>query len=410
MSIFQKIISASLSPNAEFDDVVLAFSVLMRPWKWRKGHAVHRVEAWFEKYFDSYRAVSFNSGRSALLAILKSFNISKGDEVIVQAFTCVAVPDSVLWAGATPVYVDIDSSLNIDPNKLQGKITSKTRAIIVQHTMGSPAQMNIILAMAKKNNILVIEDCAHSLGAFLDGKKVGSLSDASFFSFGRDKVVSSVFGGMALVHKRYESQLSTLKNFHRICQVPGLFWIFQQLLHPILFAIILPLYRSGVGKIIIVVSQRIGLLSIPVFPEEKVGKKPSIFPSQYPNALAQLLVLQLTKLEKYNAKRKKIAFYYEHSLRNNERVELLPYQSDSIYLRYSILMNNPEVVIQKAKRHGILLGNWYHNVIDPSGVTFRAVGFAQGSCKKADEIASRIINLPTNISQRQATAVVSSLE
>ena len=120
--------------------------------------------------------------------------IGEGDEVLVQAFTCVAVPNSVLWAQATPVYADIDATLNIDPIDVEKKITNRTKAIIVQHTFGIPADMDALVALAKKHNILLIEDCAHSLGATYKGKKVGTFGDAAFFSFGRDKVVSSVFG------------------------------------------------------------------------------------------------------------------------------------------------------------------------------------------------------------------------
>ncbi len=406
MSIFHKIVSASLSPNAEGDDVLLAVKLLFRPWEWLRGSGVKRVEEWFGKNFREYRAISFNSGRSALFGILKSFDLKKGDEVLVQAFTCVAVPNSVLWTGAEPIYVDIDRSLNIDLLDAQKKVTSKTRAILIQHTLGILADMDNVLAFAKKNNILVIEDCAHSLGATCRGKKIGSFGDAAFFSFGRDKVISSIFGGVAMVHRRHETQCMKLKDFHKKCSLPDIFWVFQQLLHPVLFSIILPTYRVGIGKVILFFSQRLKLLSIPVYPEEKKGKKPHDFPAKYPNALALLLLLQLKKLERYNTRRGNTALYYMDHLKDTATIELLSYPPGSLFLRFPVLVSSPSDVIKNAKKRGVLLGNWYHNVIDPSGVDFRAIGYVAGSCPVAENIAKRVINLPTNNGKGEADRVV----
>src|SRR3989344_786624 len=100
----RRVISASLSPNTETEDVWLAIKTLCSPWRWRSGAQTEAVESWFKKYFNVSTAVSFNSGRSALFALLKAFDIGVGDEVLVQAFTCVAVPNSVLWAGAKPIF------------------------------------------------------------------------------------------------------------------------------------------------------------------------------------------------------------------------------------------------------------------------------------------------------------------
>src|SRR5690348_8412713 len=101
-------ISCSLSPNTELDDVLVALRVFCQPWMWKQGSAIGAVE----KYFGG---ASFNSGRTALRTLLVSFGIGGGDEVIVQAFTCVAVPNAVIAVGATPVYADITPSYNMDP-------------------------------------------------------------------------------------------------------------------------------------------------------------------------------------------------------------------------------------------------------------------------------------------------------
>lgn len=408
-SIIRSVISCSLSPNTETDDVLLAMKTICSPPLWRKGKATSEVERWFCAYFSIDQAVSFNSGRSAMLAILKAFEVGAGDEVLVQAFTCVAVPNSVLWAGATPVYVDIDDTLNMSPADAEKKITMKTKTIIVQHAFGVPAQMDKFVALAKKHRLILIEDCAHSLGARYKGKKVGSMGDAAFFSFGRDKVVSSVFGGMAIVSSTFKSQRSKLKEYHDQLPIPSYFWIFQQLLHPIAFSIILATYNLYVGKVLLVLLQKLRLLSVPVYPEEKKGKQPNDFPAKFPNALAVLAIHQLQKLERYNTQRRQAAQYYRDELTSRRDLGLLPDIPGAIYLRFPLLTDDPKERILKARSKEVYLGNWYHNVIDPKGVDFDVVGYVSGSCPNAEKAARRIINLPARITLEKAKDVVDSL-
>jgi dTDP-4-amino-4,6-dideoxygalactose transaminase len=370
-------ISCSLSPNTEADDVWLALRILFSPRIWKRGRAVHKVE-------KRFGGVSFNSGRSALLAILKAFDIGKGDEVIIQAFTCVAVPNSVRWAGAIPVYADIDETYNIDPKDFEKKITKKIKAVIVQHTFGIPAKIEEIIAIAKKYDILVIEDFAHTMSLPMKG-------DAAFFSFGRDKVISSVFGGLAIINDKcpMPNAKLKLKNYHKKLNTPSLGWIFQQLFHPIAFSIILPLYRIGIGKVILVLLQRLRLLGFPVYKEEKLGRQPDDFPAKYPNALAMLLLNQLKKLDRFTTQRREISRMYG---------------VDKPYLRFPKIVDDPEKIIAHAKKQGILLGNWYHHVVDPV-----AVGYKTGSCPNAEEAAKHIINLPTRISPKDANRVLEAL-
>ena len=393
--MFNYPIVISLSPNTEIDDVLQATRTLLQPWMWKEGSQINKVELWFCEYFGVKSAVSFNSGRSALYALLNTFEIGEGDEVIIQAFTCVAVADPILWAGAKPVFVDIDESLNIDYRLIERKITGKTKAIIVQHTFGVPANLDKITKIAQKHNILLIEDCAHSLGAKYEGKKLGSIGDAAFFSFGRDKVISSVFGGTAIINQKSKIKNQKLRNIQNNLEFPGYFWVLQQLLHPIAFFFILPLYNLVIGKLILFLFINTKVLSKPVNKEELRGEMPKVFPFKYPNALAILLLKQLIKLEVYNDRRRKIADFYYKNLIKNENIVLPQKISGSIYLRFNVLMRNARNVIEKAKKDGVILGNWYHNIIDPNGVEFGKIGYCLGSCRKAEDYACRSINLPT---------------
>lgn len=403
------ILSSSLSPNVAFDDVQVTYRTICAPRRWITGSAPLAVEKWFENYFENVRATTFNSGRSALYAVLLAFGIGGGDEVIVQAFTCVAVPNAVIWTGATPIYADIDESLNISVTDIEKKITKKTKAIIVQHTLGTPANLNAIAPLARKYNLFIIEDCAHSLGALYNGKKVGSIGDAAIFSFGRDKIVSSVFGGLAIIAKKHAKTSQKLKELHQKMSDAPRFWVFQQLLHPIAFSFILPLYRLQIGKLLLWLLQRSRLLSYPVYPEEKKGGRPVIFPAKYPNALAELLLNQLNKLSQYNATRVSRGLLYRQLLSGHKGIEMLKPKNGEVFLRFPVLVSNPSEVILQAKKKGILLGNWYHNVVDPEGVDFEAIGYAQGSCPVAEKAALCALNLPTNITALEVQRVVKAL-
>lgn len=405
----RRIISSSLSPNTEAEDVWGSIRVLCNPILWQQGSATHEVEQWFRSAFSIESVATFISGRAALYALLKAFGIGKGDEVLMQAFTCVAVPNSVRWVSAKPVYVDIDDTLNIDPVDVEKKITKQTRAIIIQHTFGFPAKLEELLVIAKKHHLIVIEDCAHSLGGTYKGKKLGTFGDAAFFSFGRDKVISSVWGGAATMNQKWKVESQKLREFQEKLPYPSPAWIVQQLLHPILFSFILPTYNAIIGKVILELAKRLGLISIPVALEEKTGGIPDGAIARYPNALATLLLAQLKKLHRYQCMRRKQSDYYRVVLKKHPEVQLLPNFRETSFLRFPIWVENTKDLLSKAKHHGILLGNWYHNVIDPFGVDFRAIGYVVGSCPRAEEAAAHIINLPTLITKKEAQRVVCNL-
>lgn len=409
--MFKSPIAISLSPNTQLDDIWQAVKTLVQPWNWKKGCAVEKIEQWFKDYFEATHAVSFNSGRSALYAVLKSFDIGEGDEVLLQAFTCVAVPDPIIWIGAKPIYVDIDETLNIDFGALEKYINKKTKAIIVQHTFGVPAKIEMIKKIAQKHDLILIEDCAHALGGSFKSKKLGTFGDAAFFSFGRDKVISSVFGGVAIINSKFKTGAprtsSKLRDLQKKLPFPNYFWILQQLLHPIAFALILPLYNIAIGKLILVVLQKLRLLSKPVYLEEKNGEKPSVFPARYPNALARLLLCQLKKLEIYNKLRKEKALCYFDQLTDKKGLVLPTQIEGALYLRFNLLTDKAEKILNIARERKMLLGNWYKNIIDPEGVDLEKLGYKKGSCPNAERMAKLSVNLPTypKLSAEQLNAI-----
>ena len=143
-------------------------------------------EKQFAQIVGAKYAFGYANGRMGLYSILQALGIGSGDEVIIPAFTCVVVPNAIIYRKATPIYVDIDpKTFNIDISLVEKRITSKTRALYAQHTFGLVCDIEGLNALGAKYGIPVIEDGAHALGASWKGNPVGSLADVAFFSTDR---------------------------------------------------------------------------------------------------------------------------------------------------------------------------------------------------------------------------------
>ena len=163
------------------------------------GPKLAEFEEAFARYVGRKRAVAVNSGTSGLFLCLLAMGIGPGDEVITTPFTFIASANTIMMAGAKPVFVDIDPvSLNIDPAKIESKITEKTRAIMPVEVFGNPAGFDKICEIADKHNLAVIEDSCEALGSALNGKMAGTFGRMSVFAFYPNKQITTGEGGMIL--------------------------------------------------------------------------------------------------------------------------------------------------------------------------------------------------------------------
>lgn len=148
------------------------------------GPVVSEFEQQFAEYVGTSHAIGCNSGTDALYLAILALEIGPGDEVITPSFTFFATAEMVSQTGATPVFVDIDPlTFNLDPHKLEAAITPKTKAIIPVHLFGQPVDMGMVMNIAEKHNLFVIEDCAQATGAKWQDKQVGSWGHINAFSF-----------------------------------------------------------------------------------------------------------------------------------------------------------------------------------------------------------------------------------
>ncbi len=394
-----KVISSSLSPNVEFEDILSALFTLLQPWSYREGGDIKRLERYFEEHFHFRKCIAFNSGRSCMLAIFDAIGLIEGDEVIVQAYTCNAVINPILKKKAIPVYVDVNSELNMDTSKLLEKISPKTKVIIAQHTFGNPCEIEEIKEICSRHGIILIEDCAHALGATYRDKYCGVFGDFAFFSFGRDKVVSSVYGGMLLINN--ENYIDKVLSFRESLFYPSQKWVLQQLLHPIITGLfVLPLYFSKIGRGILAYSLNLGILSRSVTESENHGILPDYFPLKMPNALAKLALLQMHKLERYNLWRRSVANYYKDELSSYKGLfyDESNNSKRGIYMRFPIFLDNTEEMIEYMRGYNIYLDDgWRDSVIVPPKTNRAEMFYEEGSCPVAEILSCRVVSLPTNI-------------
>lgn len=189
------------------------------------GNYVEDFEIEFARYIGTKYAVAVNSGTAALSLAVAALQVGTGDEVILPPYTFVATANGILQQNAIPIFADVDKeTFNIDPRKLEAKISDKTRAIMPVHMMGQPCDMDHIMEIARKHNLFVIEDSAQAAGAEYKGRKVGSIGDVGCFSFYMNKNMTSAEGGMLVTNDEGVAERAmTFRNHCRpeISNVPN---------------------------------------------------------------------------------------------------------------------------------------------------------------------------------------------
>jgi len=371
--------------------------------------ALSSYEGQFAALFSKdTHAFAFWKGRVALYAILESLGIGPGDEVIVPTFTCVVVPNAVLYRGARPVYVDIDdTSFTVNVSDIAKKITSRTKAIIVQHTYGIPAEMDGIMSIAARGGIPVIEDCAHALGSTYKDKIVGSIGAAAFFSSQWSKPYTTGMGGMAVstdrslcvnlasIQARYSKpglkEVSLLRlqmSIYHTFFSPRLFWTARRMLSEL----------SKTGLFIASSSQ-----------EELMGAKPEGYEKRMSEFQASRGVIELSQLRDKLASREQLAGRYSRLLRDSGLQSVtIPPGTRPVLLRYPLLVKNKPAVLAEAQRRAIEIGSWFDSVIHPSDSALKVVGYSPGQCPVAERVVHHIVNLPLHhrVSEYDAIRVV----
>ena len=167
------------------------------------GPILENFESSFCKFTNSKYAIGVSNATSALHLSLKSLGITTGDEVIIPDMTFIATSSAIMLTGATPVLADVNADdFNISINSIKKNITSKTKAILPVHFAGQPCDIKKITKIAKSNDLLLVEDCAHALGTKFENKHVGTFGNTGCFSFYPTKNITSIEGGMVITNSK----------------------------------------------------------------------------------------------------------------------------------------------------------------------------------------------------------------
>jgi perosamine synthetase len=191
-----------------------AVTAVLRTSRLSLGPQMEAFEDAMAKYIGTSHAVAVSSGTAGLHLCIKALGIGEGDEVIVPSFTFIAAANVIRYERAQPVFVDIDAnSLNMSPAAIEQAITAKTRAILVVHTFGRPAEMTAIMDIASRHGLLVIEDACEAIGAAYQGRMAGSFGDAAVFAFYPNKQITTGEGGTVVTRRpELATHIRALRN------------------------------------------------------------------------------------------------------------------------------------------------------------------------------------------------------
>lgn len=341
----------------------------------------------------------FYKGRDAIEFAVRVVNPDSGEnsKILTQAFTCHAIEEGIVRAGATPEYVDLgEGALNPTGVTLDVADKKSARAVLVQHTLGVLAETQTISKWCHQHKIPLIEDLAQGFG----GQGVGAEADIIICSFGRDKIIDAVAGG-AVIFKRPKDIEKAQQLYQQVASDLPAGVLQKDMSYPLLTWLIRQTHQYTVGKLLLYGAKLVGWLSSPVASPTKIMTK-------MPAAYAQLALRQLKHLEKQLAHRQKIALIYHQAFQTKNEAYRALVTTDQIQknsnLRYPLWVAQPDKLAKKLVDQNIFVTDrWYRQPVDSGSLNQKTV-YPLGSCPHAEQLAQHIINLPTHFGILQSDA------
>ncbi len=338
------------------------------------------------------QVLAYSSARGSLAAFMKAAEIGPGDSVLLSCFTCLAVPSAVIACGARPIYADIDSStLNVNLESILKSVEDDTKAIVVQHTMGCPVEeINEICQFAKDTGLLVIEDCALSIGSRSKGIPIGFHGDAAIFSLELSKTLSAGWGGV-LVNNNRDLESVLLKDYENIPE-ESKYTQMRKLLQITLTGLFYSKYIYFFGKYLISVGYKVKFFKGSTPDHEKYGKVDQNFVSRLSGAQAKLAISQFKRINEVATINNRNFLYLQKCLKDAgiEVLGLAPKEDFPVSPRVAFLVNDPDAVSLWFYRKGIELGRWFDGPLSPLPI----FNFDVSQFPNVKKISNHIVNLP----------------
>jgi perosamine synthetase len=345
----------------------------------------------------SERVALFARGRVALYAILRGLGIGPGDEVILPAFTCVAVPNAILYTGARPKWVDIDPrTFCLDAAAAEAAVGPATRAIIAQNTFGLSADLAAIMGAAGLRDVVVIDDSTHGLGGRYRGEPNGATAPLAFFSTQWSKPISTGLGGFAV--DRDGILGPRLRELEVAAAEPSVLRVAA------LRTLILGRERAGGGRLLrggrsaYRAFSRLGVVPGSSSRGELDGiTMPHGFLQRLSESQARLGAERLGGLSTAIERRRQIAHRYTDLLVSRGRAAAAePDEVEHAFLRYPLRVADRPRFVGAAARAGIDLGDWFVSPVHPVTDRLDRWGYVTGSAPHAEKACREIVNLPTD--------------
>lgn len=346
---------------------------------------------------SSVSVFHFWKGRVAFYALLRALGVQAEDEVIIPAFTCVVVPNAVIYLGAVPKYVDISPvTYNMTAAGIEQAITDRTKVIVCQNTFGLSSELQEIKALADSRGIATIEDCTHGFGGRYDAAANGTICDSAFFSTQWNKPYSTGIGGFAITRDpAVAAALEQLQQelvdptFSDKLNLKTLYAIRKYLINDFTYWPMVKLYRV-LSKLNIVLGSSSG--------EELVGPEA---PKDFFKSASAIQCANglngLKSLPKLLAERKQTAQWYTEFLRDHGKT----YVSESLnsnhsFLRYAALVHDRDAFLRKAEAAKVEIGDWFLSPLHPITTDLSPWQLDVSQFPTAARITRQIVNLPTS--------------
>lgn len=355
------------APEIDAEEIA-AVNEVLRSGMLAQGSRVAALEEAFAEFCGTKYAVAVNSGTAAIHAALFAAGVGPGDEVITTPFSFIATVNPILMVGAKPVFVDIDPvTFNIDPAQIEAKVTSATKAIIPVHLYGQPVDYDAIDAIAKKHNLVVIEDACQAIGAAYKGNRVGGLGDIGCFSLYATKNIMSGEGGMITTNN--EEYANAMKRFRQ----HGMSGTYQY---------------------------------------EHLG-----YNYRTTDLCAAIALEQLKKAERFNGARQATAAQFDAGLEGVGAITLPTIGADRthVYHQYTIRLREESGVdrtafIEALKERGVGAGVYYPKPLHTIA-HIAQFGYKEGDFPEAEKASRQVISLPVHpkVSTADADTIIAAV-